>query len=272
MNARSAVYSISPSPVDGSSCNWSYRNYDLPMPNAIKPHGKQLVENFVEDVRGAFGITIEVLGEGGRKVRDGVTLASVRDAAVRVGELRLDPAMSVSAAEAAFHSALGLRVRIKGAGRSAPDGGTEIRVLLAQMSGAHSSKSDRNDQISITGQKKISTLQREFTEHHSHLGIMLFSSEEYAKSQQGLPVRPLKGDQTIAAVRERKSSEDISIHGNMLVKTLESRFEEIYGLYAQVCIMSDAGKKGYTGGSLDELSLSELNRRQRERGRIPFIY
>jgi hypothetical protein len=242
------------------------------MSRPIRPHGKQLVENFAAEVFEAFGISIEILGEGGRKVREGATLASVRDPAVRVDELRLEPAMSVAAAEAAFHSTLGLRVRIKGAGKSVPNERMELRALVEQTSTTRISKGDRNDQISITGQKKISTLQREFTEHHSHLGIMLFSSEEYAKSQQGLPVRPLKGDQTIAAVRERKSTEDISIHGNMLVKTLESRFEEVYGLYAQVCIMSEAGKKGYTGGSLDEMSLSELNRRQRERGRIPFIY
>jgi hypothetical protein len=242
------------------------------MSHAIKPHGKQLVENFAEEVFEAFGISIDVLSEGGRKVRGGVTLASVRDPAVRVDVLRLDPAMSVAAAEAAFHSALGLRVRIKGAGKSSPDADMDLRALVEQTSATRSPKGERNDQISITGQKKISTLQREFTEHHSHLGIMLFSSEEYAKSLQGLFIRPISGEMTIAAVRERKSTEDISIHGNMLVKTLESRFQEVYGLYAQVCIMSDAGKKGYTGGSLDEMTLSELNRRQRERGRIPFIY
>lgn len=101
---------------------------------------------------------------------------------------------------------------------------------------------------------------------------MLFSSDEYAKSLQGLSIRLISGTMTIATVRERKSAEDISIYGNMLVRTLESRFRDVYGLYAQACVKDDAGRKGYTGGSLDELTLGELNLRQQEKGRMAFRY
>lgn len=242
------------------------------MNRSFKPHGKQLIENFATEILTESGVMIEILTQDGDRARGLATLASVRDPSVQAIELKLDSGMTVAAAEAAFRTALGLRVRIMGPGGASPAGQTQLRTLTAQTRASQPARNERNDQISITGQKKISTLQREFTEHHSHLGIMLFSSEEYAKSLNGLSIRPLKGDLTIASVRERKSTDDISIHGNMLVKTLEARFQEVYGLYAQVCIMNAEGRKGYTGGSLDELSLSELNRKQKEKGRIPFAY
>ena len=101
---------------------------------------------------------------------------------------------------------------------------------------------------------------------------MLFPSSEHEKSLRGEFIRPLSGELTIAAVREKKSTEELSIHGNMLVRNLESGIREVYGLYAQVCIMNDNGTRGYTGEAHDSFTLTELNRRQQDKGRSAFTY
>lgn len=113
--------------------------------------------------------------------------------------------------------------------------------------------------ITVTGQKKIATLQKEFTAEFPHLAIMLFSEEEYEKSQRGDKVRPLSGDQTIAAVRTKKNTEDLSIHGSTYIGTLEETFLSGYGLRAQVCFKRD-GKRKYTDESFDGHSLSKIER------------
>jgi len=44
-------------------------------------------------------------------------------------------------------------------------------------------------------------------------------------------------------VREIDNSRDINVHGRALVKTIEKQFDEIYGLYAQVCYTEENGKR-----------------------------
>jgi hypothetical protein len=113
--------------------------------------------------------------------------------------------------------------------------------------------------ITVTGQKKIATLQAEFTERFPHLGIMLFSEEEYERSCRGERVRPLSADQTIASVRTRKNAKSLSIHGRTHIGTLEETFLEEYGLRVQVCIRRN-GKGRYTGEGFDGHSLTAVER------------
>ena len=116
--------------------------------------------------------------------------------------------------------------------------------------------------ITVTGQKKISTLQKEFTEKFPYLGIRLFSEEEWQKSLRGETIKALSADQTIAKVRTRQHPEPISIHGRTKVSTLEEQFRERYGLNCQVILHKTGAKtKSYTSGDMDSLGLTELNRR-----------
>ncbi len=46
-------------------------------------------------------------------------------------------------------------------------------------------------EITVTGQKKIATLQKEFTEKFPYLGIRLFSEEEWQKSLRGENIKAL---------------------------------------------------------------------------------
>ncbi|HAW96651.1 MAG: hypothetical protein CMJ33_07635 [Phycisphaerae bacterium] len=115
-------------------------------------------------------------------------------------------------------------------------------------------------EVKVTGQKKISTLQAEFTECYPYLGLMFFTEEEFEKSKAGEKIRPLNPDQTIASVRTRTTGEDISMHGRTHVGTIENAFLEGYGLYVQIC-KSEGGKRKYTGGGYDSMSLTEISRK-----------
>lgn len=121
--------------------------------------------------------------------------------------------------------------------------------------------------ITVTGQKKIATLQREFTEKYPYLGIRLFSEEEWRKSQRGETIRALAADQTIAKVRTKELGEPISIHGRTKVATLEEQFRDRYGLNCQVIVHKKGSKsRSYTSGDMDSLGLTALNRHLAESG------
>ena len=111
-------------------------------------------------------------------------------------------------------------------------------------------------EISVTGNKKIGTLQKEFNEKFPYLQLCIFPLSEKRKSTKSQFSRDL----TIASVRKGNSSGDITITGNKLVKTLEHEFEEDFGLYAQVCYTGKDGKGYYTTGSYDNLTLTACNK------------
>ena len=100
---------------------------------------------------------------------------------------------------------------------------------------------------------------------------MFFSLEEAEKASQGLVIRSLQTDQTIARVRTKAAKGDLSIHGSNIVGAIEERFKLDYGLSVQVCCMLN-GKPAYTGDAANALTLSELNRRADEKGRGVFQY
>jgi hypothetical protein len=117
-------------------------------------------------------------------------------------------------------------------------------------------------QITVSGNKKISTLQKEFSAKFPYLGINFFSEEEWAKSQRGEIVWPLRADQTIASVRTKVHPEPLSIHGRTKVATLEKNFLEQYGMYCQVIFRKKGETKFfYTSGDQDQYSLTDFNRK-----------
>ena len=113
-------------------------------------------------------------------------------------------------------------------------------------------------EISVTGNKKIGTLQKEFNKKFPYLQLCIFFS--YARQQvaKGETISQISADRTLASVRRADSGGDISISGNKKVKSLESEFDKVFGLYAQVCYFKD-GHGYYTSGSLDAMTLSALN-------------
>ena len=123
-------------------------------------------------------------------------------------------------------------------------------------------------EISVSGNKKIGTLQKEVNKKFPYLQLCLFYSymrNESAKTQ-------LPEDKTLASVRRADSGGDISISGNKKIKSLEKEFDTIFGLYAQVCYYNSDGMGIYTSGSQDEKTLSAFNAECEARGCVKGKY
>ena len=63
----------------------------------------------------------------------------------------------------------------------------------------------------------------------------------------------------MASVRRADSGGDISISGNKKIKSLEKEFDTVFGLYCQVCYTTGEGKRYYTSGGSDDMTLASFN-------------
>lgn len=114
-------------------------------------------------------------------------------------------------------------------------------------------------EISVSGNKKIDTLRKEFNKKFPYLRLGIFYS--YARQQvaKGETITPIDGEKTLASVRRADSGGSISISGNKKIKSLEKEFDTVFGLYCQVCYTSAEGNRYYTSGSNDEKTLAAFN-------------
>lgn len=118
----------------------------------------------------------------------------------------------------------------------------------------------KTTELSVTGNKKIITLQKEFNKKFPYLRLGIFYS--YARQQvaKGESITQIDGDKTLASVRRADSGGDISISGNKRIGSLEKEFDKIFGLYCQVCYTDADGRRYYTSGSNDTKTLSSFNK------------
>ena len=114
-------------------------------------------------------------------------------------------------------------------------------------------------EISVTGNKKIDTLRKEFNKKFPYLRLGIFYS--YARQQvaKGEAITPIDGSKTLASVRRADSGGDITNSGNKKIKSLEKEFDTVFGLYCQVCYTEGDGHRYYTSGSNDEKTLASFN-------------
>lgn len=131
---------------------------------------------------------------------------------------------------------------------------TTTKITTAQKSTA-----TKSVELSVTGNKKIETLQKEFNKKFPYLRLGIFYS--YARQQvaKGESIHQIEGDKTLASVRRANSGGDISISGNKKIKSLEKEFDTVFGLYCQVCYTNKEGNRYYTSGTDDEKTLSAFN-------------
>ena len=117
----------------------------------------------------------------------------------------------------------------------------------------------KSTDISVTGNKKLDTLRKEFNKKFPYLRLGIYYS--YARQQvaKGESITPIDGDKTLASVRRADSGGDISISGNKKIKSFEKEFDTVFGLYCQICYTNAEGKRYYTSGSTDEMTLSAFN-------------
>ena len=115
-------------------------------------------------------------------------------------------------------------------------------------------------EISVTGNKKIGTLMKEFNKHYPYLRLLICYSYARQAVAKGESISGIDPDKTLASVRRADSGGDITISGNKKIKTLEQEFDKIFGLYAQVCFTAKDGHRYYTGASSDEMTLAAFNK------------
>lgn len=122
--------------------------------------------------------------------------------------------------------------------------------------------------ISVTGNKKIETLKKEFTSKYPYLKLLVCPMSEKEKAEKGLRISQVDTSLTIANVRTKVAPGNITITGNKLVKTLEKEFEDIFGLYVQVAHTNEDGRCMYSTlrGGGDNMTLSAYNKKREEQG------
>lgn len=114
-------------------------------------------------------------------------------------------------------------------------------------------------ELSVTGNKKIETLCKEFNKKFPYLRLGIYYSYSRQQVAKGESITPIDNSKTLASVRRANSGGDISISGNKKIKSLEKEFDTVFGLYCQVCYTSGDGHRYYTSGSSDEMTLSAFN-------------
>lgn len=114
-------------------------------------------------------------------------------------------------------------------------------------------------EISVSGNKKIDTLKKEFNKKFPYLRLTIAYSYARDAVKKGESIKSIDGDKTLASVRRADSGGTISISGNKKIKTLEKEFDTVFGLYCQVCFTEADGSRYYTSGANDEKTLSTFN-------------
>ena len=117
----------------------------------------------------------------------------------------------------------------------------------------------KTTEISVTGNKKIGTLMKEFNKKFPYIRLVIYYSYARQAVAKGESITGIDPNKTLASVRRADSGGDISISGNKKIKSLEKEFDTVFGLYAQVCYTTKDGSRYYTSGSNDEKTLASFN-------------
>lgn len=121
-------------------------------------------------------------------------------------------------------------------------------------------------EVSTNGRKKVSTLMKEFNAHFPYLRLKLCPPEMKAAVAKGEKISGVDTSKALSEVRTKKGSGEISFSGRKNIGTIEREFDEIFGLYVQICYTTKEGNRYYTSGSEDNKSLTQLNREKAEAG------
>ena len=126
--------------------------------------------------------------------------------------------------------------------------------------------------LSVSGNKKIETLQKEFNKKFPYLRLGIFYSYARQQVKKGESITQIPGDKTLASVRRADSGGTVSISGNKKIKSIEAEMDKAFGLYCQICYTTKDGDRYYTSGSDDEKTLSSFNAECEKRGCKKGIY
>ena len=114
--------------------------------------------------------------------------------------------------------------------------------------------------ISTNGRKKIKSLQNEFNEKFSNLKIE-FSTKPIPDDNIHRD-EMVDNNKSLSEVRTKKGSGEISINGRKHAGSLESEFQNIFGLYTNIYRWhknNDGSHEWLQTSATDDWSLSEQN-------------
>jgi len=97
-------------------------------------------------------------------------------------------------------------------------------------------------EISVNGNKLMSTLQREFSNKFNYLTLCFIIDADRGKS---VNVKGINTAKKLADVRKKFSNQEISIHGATKVENLENYFWKELGIACQIGICNYNGHKHY---------------------------
>ena len=83
--------------------------------------------------------------------------------------------------------------------------------------------------ISVSGNKKVETLVKEFNKKYPFIRLGIFPAEAKKIVANGGTITQVNYSKTIADVRTKVNPGNITITGNKLIKTLENEFDEFFG-------------------------------------------
>jgi len=119
--------------------------------------------------------------------------------------------------------------------------------------------------ITVNGNKKLKTLQKEFSKKFPYLFLGFIVTEDLGKN---VNVRSLDNSKTISEVRTKQSNEPISLHGRTMIKNMESKFMGELGIAVQIAVKDYLGHSLYfpIGDFFNGLSLTKANEWAMENG------
>lgn len=115
--------------------------------------------------------------------------------------------------------------------------------------------------IEITDDKTLAELQAAFQAHFPFLKIE-FYTVSHSLGEGSDEAEKLDLKMTIGKARKEQTTGHMSIHGNQKVSTLESVFQEVYGLNVQV--FRKSGNLWLQTTTTDAWTLSEQNETAKE--------
>lgn len=112
--------------------------------------------------------------------------------------------------------------------------------------------------VSVNGRKKVSTLQKEFSEKFPYLFLGFLVPADRHKE---INVRSLDNSKTLSELRTKFSNDDLTLNGKTLVKNIEKYFWDNLGLACQIAVHNYRGKTLYfpIGDFFNGLSLTKAN-------------
>ena len=115
-------------------------------------------------------------------------------------------------------------------------------------------------EVSTDGRKTVSALMSAFNSQYPYLNIRIYRPEGKAFADKDTLKRyQCDINKTLSEIRTKKGSGEISFLGSKKVKTIESEFELLFGLYVQIGYTDKDGWMKSTTNEENELSLAQLN-------------